>query len=166
MTRTISTFCLLFALGACSKEPAREGPAPSTGASRAAPFVSAAPLPVSAAPVASATSPRTEVARFLDRWVAAQNDGDADGYLAMYDVAVFQGVKRLAAGGKKDFDFAGWKADREAMVRGKPRVAAERVEIKTWLEGSLPENTATVTFVQRWKAGTYADHGKKTLTAR
>jgi len=63
----------------------------------------------------------------------------------------------LSLGAEKTLDLAGWKTDRERLFKNKQKVAAD--DVKKKVEGDL----VTLTFVQRWKGGKFADHGEKVL---
>jgi hypothetical protein len=99
----------------------------------------------------------------LTAWVDAQNRGDAAAYVAFYDKDHFQGVKRTARGGKKKFDYAGWIADRTAMLKKHPKVEAANPMVATWQEGKLKPGVIAIRFLQRWRSDRYADHGPKML---
>lgn len=103
------------------------------------------------------TAARAEA--LVKAWVKAQNDGAFDAYLAFYD-ATFKGIRRSDSGAEKTMDLAGWKADRAKMFKKKQTVAAD--EVKVVVEGEL----AKVSFTQRWKSPSYADHGEKALELR
>ena len=117
------------------------------------------------APAITAEQVREEGKALLERWLAAQNQHDFDAYLAMYEPKHFRGVKRTHRSGVKEFDFAGWKKDRKRMVLGKAEVAAELLDIATWLDpgSKLKPGVSHVRFTQRWRGGGYADHGVKVL---
>jgi hypothetical protein len=102
---------------------------------------------------------------FLGKWTEAQVKLDFAAYAALYEPREFKGVKRTANGKVKSFDFAGWKADREKMFGRKFEIATEPLGVETWLDkgSKLKGGVAAVRFVQRWKSGTYADHGTKVL---
>jgi hypothetical protein len=116
-------------------------------------------------PALTAEQVREEGKALLERWVAAQNQHDFDAYLAMYEPRHFRGVKRTHRSGAKELDFAGWKKDRKRMVLGKAEVAAELLDIATWLDADskLKPGVSHVRFTQRWRGGGYADHGVKVL---
>lgn len=121
--------------------------------------------PASSKPGLTPEEVREEGKALLERWVAAQNQHDFDAYLAMYEPRHFRGIKRTHKGGVKEFDFAGWKKDRKRMVLGKAEVAAELLDIATWLDpdSKLKPGASHVRFTQRWRGGGYADHGIKVL---
>jgi hypothetical protein len=139
--------------------------APSTAAGAATPGRTAPAGKRAGTPALTAEQVRAEGKALLDRWVAAQNQHDFDAYLAMYEPRHFRGVKRTHRSGVKEFDFAGWKKDRKRMVLGKAEVAAELLDIATWLDPGrkLKPGVSHVRFVQRWRGGGYADHGVKVL---
>lgn len=97
----------------------------------------------------------------IERWLAAQNEGDFERYAALY-APEFKGVRRTATGTPKEFDLEGWKADRKKMFEKKMEVAADGITI-------APDKTSgvtVVTFTQRWRTGKYADHGQKVIKLR
>jgi hypothetical protein len=153
----------LLVLPGCPSQ--RDGaPAPPAVASSARSATSAPSVgsPSSAGPDAAAVN--GEVGKAIDAWLEAQTKGDVKGYLAAYDEATFTGKKRTREGGEKSFAFPAWKADREKMLKHKPKVVAESRAIETWLDGKLAKDTVRATFIQRFRSGSYADHGKKALT--
>ena len=92
----------------------------------------------------------------FDAWVAAQNKGDFAAYIANYGKS-FVGVR--SSGGKDvTLDLAGWTKERQKMFSGGLQVAAESPRFDS------AGDHDTVTFVQRYKRGEYADHGLKVLT--
>lgn len=169
----LAAACVL-ALGCKDKDTgsaALPGPAAQAGPGRdaGAPATVGKRAPVgkraSSALVLTAEQVREEGKALLDRWVAAQNQHDFDAYLAMYEPRHFRGVKRTHRSGAREFDFAGWKKDRRRMVLGKAEVAAELLDIATWLDpgSKLKPGVSHVRFIQRWRGGGYADHGVKVL---
>lgn len=132
----------------------------STASSNAVTTDAQAPAPKSE----SAADVTTALKKELDAWAADQGAGNVTGYLARYDETTFKGTKRLREGGEKTYDFAAWKADRTKMLKNKPKVVADAPVFETWHDGKLPKGTAKATFIQRFKSGDYADHGKKVLT--
>ncbi len=135
-------------------------PAPPTAA---APSASEAGTPTSApsgtaAPAAAAIDATAVGGPLVDAWLAAQNGGDFAKYVALYDDANFHGIKRLGDGGEKSYTFATWKADREKMVRAKATVVADGRHF------AMKGDTLEATFTQRFRQGTYEDHGKKVLS--
>ena len=144
---------LSLGVGGCrDKAPAEKPPAAS------AVEAGAAAKEESAAEVVAALE------KALDGWTADQGTGDVAAYLARYDEGTFKGTKRLREGGEKTYDFAAWRADRSKMLKHKPKVVAEARTFETWHDGKVPKGTAKATFVQRFKSGDYADHGKKVIT--
>lgn len=117
--------------------------------------------PKAAVEAKAATPPKkqdlaADASALLDKWVAAQTDGKLDAYLALYDDG-FKGVRRTGGGAEKTLDLAGWKADREKLFKNKQKVAAD--DVKKKVDG----DKVTLTFIQRWKGGKFADHGEKVL---
>lgn len=106
-----------------------------------------------------------EALAFLARWTDIQKKLDFAAYAALYEPHTFRGVKRTAKGGVKEFDFAGWKVDRGRMFDKKFEIATEPLGVETWLDkgSGLKGGIAVVRFTQRWKSGSYADHGTKVL---
>jgi ketosteroid isomerase-like protein len=114
-----------------------------------------------AAPTPPAPTPRPEAgaAQLVDRWVAAQNAGDFEAYIALY-ADDFTGVRRSADDQPRRFDRAGWAADRKKMfAKGKMEVAVEDRKLEPGAD-----DTFRFTFVQRYRRGTFEDHGEKALT--
>lgn len=109
-----------------------------------------------AAPTAVLADAETDARALLGVWVKAQNDGDFAKYAALYD-AKFSGVKRTSDGAEKKLGLAQWKKDRNKMFRAGFQVAADDASVKVTDKG------ATVSFLQRWRGGGYADHGTKVL---
>ena len=92
----------------------------------------------------------------LATWLSAQNDGDFAAYSALYGKA-FLGIRRTSDGREKKMKLKAWKADRKKMFKKAMEVAADNPQVKT------SETGATISFLQRWKSGSYADHGTKVL---
>jgi len=118
---------------------------------------------------AGVTDPRAAAEKaardFLVRWTETQTKLDFAAYIALYEPHTFRGVKRTAKGKTTDFDFAGWQADRKRMFDKKFEIATEPLEVETWLDprSQLKGGISVVRFTQRWKSGSYADHGIKVL---
>ncbi len=105
--------------------------------------------------------------RALEDWVAAQNQNKIDAYLALYDAATFQGVKRTTAGTEQKMSFEGWKQERSRMFGTDVTVAAAAPNAISWIDKpSLGQGIIEVRFTQRWKNPRYADHGPKVLRFR
>lgn len=137
------------------------------GCSKASPGDSSSPKdnqPTSPTSEARADDPGTIALRTLDAWVKAQNDNQVDVYLAFYDGATFQGIKRTSSGTVQTYDFKAWKDERSRLFGTGVIVAAEAPAVTTWKQNStLGENVVEVRFTQRWKNPRYADHGPKVL---
>ena len=105
-----------------------------------------------------------EAKAFLDRWVEAQKKLDFEAYAAMYEPRTFRGVKRTSSK-TTEFDFAGWKKDRQRMFQKGFEVAAEPMGMETWLDpgSKLKSGMIVLRFIQRWRSAKYADHGLKVL---
>jgi ketosteroid isomerase-like protein len=101
-------------------------------------------------------APKDDARVVVDTWVKAQNGNDLDAYAALY-APKFKGIKRTTDGGEKTLTLAKWKADRKRMFKAAQKVAAEDVKVLAKGDGFV------VTFVQRYKSGSYADHGHKEL---
>lgn len=176
---TICTVLVALAPGCKGKDAASTGQpdpaAPAASQAASAPGTAAtagtaarpapAGKPASSKPGLTPEQVREEGKALLERWVAAQNQHDFDAYLAMYEPRHFRGIKRTHKSGAREFDFAGWKKDRKRMVLGKAEVAAELLDIATWLDpdSKLKPGVSHVRFTQRWRGGGYADHGVKVL---
>lgn len=143
------TLAPMLALGACKdKQPAPREQQP------AAAFDAAAPAPKKKPKVDTAALRKT-ARETVDRWLAAQNDGDFAAYSRLYGER-FSGVRR--SGVKRvELDRAGWLADRKRMFSKPTRVEISDVEIR------LQASRAHVRFVQRWASAAYEDIGPKRL---
>jgi len=95
------------------------------------------------------------VTALVDRWKAAQNQGDFAAYQGLY-ARRMTGVKRVGARVFR-FDRAGWMADRGRMFKKKMEVATDKVEIKTTGPSAL------VRLEQTFKQGSFQDVGPKEL---
>lgn len=137
--------CVVMGCPEKKKDEATSTPTTTEGSSAPKAKPSAAPVDLGA-----------EADKLLASWKAAQNDGKLDDYLALYD-ASFKGVRRTGGGVEKTLDLAGWKTDREKLFKKKQEVATD--DVKKKVDG----DTVTVTFVQRWRSGKFADHGEKVL---
>lgn len=121
------------------------------------------PDPVSTAGRGNPEQVRAAVSRILDSWINAQTSGDADAYFSLYEPS-FTGIKRTRDGGEKRMNLGQWRQDRSPMLAGRPRVAADHRHILSWLKKpALGEGMIEVRFIQRYQAGSYADHGPKLL---
>jgi hypothetical protein len=96
-----------------------------------------------------------QLREIFDRWVASQNEGDFEAYASLYDLT-FTGVKRSGSR-TREFDRAGWLADRRRMFRNKMAVKAENIRI------DVQSSRAQIVFTQTWAQGSYKDIGKKQL---
>jgi len=159
--RSIAPWLALALAAGCKEKAQEKGAVAAAGTTAAKPSGSA---PAAAAPAPGAVVV-AEAQAFLDRWLAAQNGGDFAAYAAMYDTRNFRGLKRTHGGKVKSYDGAGWARDRKRMFDKGFTVAAEEVEIETWLDpgSKLKNDVASIRFLQRWKGGGYADHGTKVL---
>jgi hypothetical protein len=144
---------LALVLVAACKAP----PAPPTAASASA-SAAVAPAPTASAAPAVPVDAAALGGPLVDAWLAAQNGGDFAKYVALYDEANFHGIKRLGDGGEKSYTFATWKADREKMVLAKATVVADGRHF------AMKGDTLEATFTQRFRQGSYEDHGKKVLS--
>jgi hypothetical protein len=162
---------------AAPTEPAKAEPAEA----EPAPLAQPTPAPAEPAPAPAEPAPaevvdpadqdgppgmaedamRTHADAVMTKWLAAQNSGDFDAYTSLY-ANDFKGVRRTATGAPKEFDLAGWKADRADMFKNKLEVAADGITIT---EDKTP-GIIVVTFTQRWRSGKYADHGQKVIKLR
>lgn len=99
--------------------------------------------------------PEAEVRDLMDRWLAAQNQGDFAAYSALYADG-FRGVRRS---GKKavHLDRKGWLADRGRMFKREMTVTITDVEI------SVGPRSARIHFTQEWQSGAYHDIGPKAI---
>lgn len=155
------TTLLAAALAACDARPdapaagavpaAEAATSPSTPA--AAPVI-AAPEPVDPPLPAEAAIDTAAVQRLVDAWLAAQNAADFAAYERLYAPRM-EGVKRSGPRTRR-FDRAGWIADRKKMFAGKPMTVAIRDLV---IGGSAA--APTVSFVQSFRQGNFADEGPK-----
>lgn len=101
---------------------------------------------------------KEQVQSVLDAWLAAQNSGDFDAYMAAYSEDV-RGVRRS---GKKTvrLDRAGWENERRRMFKRPMQVALRELNIAVNAGG------AELRFIQDWRAGRYHDVGPKKLVVR
>jgi hypothetical protein len=91
--------------------------------------------------------------KLLAAWVDAQVRGDFDAYLALYNSARFEGVRRTASGVEKRLDYPAWKSDRKRLFARPQKVQADAPIFEP--------GTGTIAFVQRWQSGGRAEHGDK-----
>ena len=140
---------LLAVVPSCKSSSTEKAPAESASAATAP--------PPSASASAAAEDPTVAAKALLEAWTQAQTSGDLERYLALYDEVHFRGIKRLAKGGETTYTFATWKKDRERMVKSKPTVVADKPTF------TVKGGDVVVDFVQRFRQGGYADHGKKQL---
>ncbi len=157
LTATVAAVAV--ALAACKDKPAGTPAVGPAAADKGGTTVRPSPRPDPAAPiVAQATA-------FLATWTDTQKKLDFAAYAALYEPRTFRGVKRTTGGKLTEYDFAGWSRDRQRMFAKKFEVATELLGVDTWLdEGSkLKRDMVVIRFLQRWRAGAYADHGVKVL---
>lgn len=158
------------AAGSLARPAAPSGP--GSGPGQAAPGDGPGPAnaPDTASPTTPAPAPDPAMVReraqaLIKDWLDAQNRGDFPAYIALYDAERFTGIKRVHTGKITRMDLAAWKTDRGRMFRRPMTVAAEDIQMSTWLDAGagLPRGVTSLGFVQRWKSGAYADHGPKVL---
>ncbi len=91
--------------------------------------------------------PRQAVKELIDRWLAAQNQGDFAAYSALYGDE-FSGVRRS---GKKTvrLDRGGWLSDRQRMFKRPMTVAVSNLEIAV---GAKQEDLGLLV----WQDGAFA----------
>jgi hypothetical protein len=159
--RTIGSMLLAAALvtvGACKDKAST-----STDKGEAKPRAEAAGKPAKTEDKPAAA--KAEALAFVERWVAAQKALDFPAYIALYEPRTFRGVKRTSGGKVTEFDLAGWQTDRKRMFDRKFEIAVEPLGVETWLDqgSKLKRGMSIVRFTQRWRGGTYADHGVKVL---
>lgn len=107
-----------------------------------------AEAPLSAAEVSRARE-------LLSTWATAQNQGNFEGYRALYG-RDFHGVRR--SGDKQvELDLDGWMRERERMFRHRMTVSVDEASF-TRVAGRV-----RVTFSQLFSSGSYADYGQKRL---
>ena len=140
---------VLFAWLGC--KPVERHAAPVASTATAAPQASAAVR----APAAPAGFDALGVQRFIDRWLAVQNDHDFVAYRAL-NAGRFSGTKRVGSYSKR-FDRASWLRDRRPMFRDGVAVHASELQ----LSGSA--GAVRVVFTQDFVAPGFHDRGKKQL---
>lgn len=141
----------LICLLACKSKPT-----PTEAVASATPvaaLAATATAPPSLAPVAGL--PEADVKAFVERWQAAQNARDFDGYAKLYATR-FMGVKRVGTYSKR-FDRKGWLADRKPMFDAGAQVEIREVELV-----AVGGSTRAI-FTQEFSSGTFRDVGKKEL---
>ena len=91
----------------------------------------------------------------MQRWLAAQNEGDFPAYEALYAERL-EGVRRS---GEKivRLDRKGWVKERGRMFKRKMIVEMNDVDIDVFTKSAI------VTFSQRWASGKYEDVGPKQM---
>ena len=101
----------------------------------------------------------------LSSWQAAQNTGDFLKYSSFYNKKHFRGVKRTSTGTVRRLGYIQWLNDRKKMFKRSLEVAAEGIEVRTWLDpgSKLKKGVTSIRFLQRWKNRKYADHGIKVI---
>jgi hypothetical protein len=150
----ISSAALIAVLAAACTEDASPPSAPPTSrpAERAA-TDRGEPAPPEPAPEPRATEAPARA--LVERWRAAQNEGDLAAYEALYATR-FEGVKR-SGDRVRYLDRAGWLRDRARMFRRPMEVSVGALEVRATSAG------AVVDFEQRWSSPTYEDVGPKRL---
>jgi hypothetical protein len=157
--------CLL-TLCACPAKPGSESTGSAGATASATPDIKPTTLPA-AGSKEKAEAVKAQSLKALEAWVAAQNEGKLDVYLALYDAGSFRGVKRTSSGAEQKLDFGAWKTERSRMFATPTTIAADDRTAMTWLEKpGLGEGVVEVRFIQRWKSPTYADHGPKIMHFR
>jgi hypothetical protein len=87
--------------------------------------------------------------------MSTQNQGDFDGYQALY-AQTFRGTKRSGPR-LRHFDRAGWVSDRARMFKHTMHVEVSDVKVHAW------SRSADITFTQTWSSPTFSDVGPKRL---
>jgi hypothetical protein len=109
------------------------------------------------APGVALADTQSDAKAVLDAWVGAQTSRDFAAYTKLY-APKFVGIRRTSDGAEKKMKLKAWLADRKKMFKLKQQdVVAENPKI------TADDKGATITFLQRWKGGGYADHGGKIL---
>lgn len=151
MLRTLVTTwlaALLMVPAGCKREQPGEA-----GAARRIETTQTPPAP----PLADARPAlsEAEVQALVERWRAAQNDGDFDAYSALYGEP-FEGIKR-AGEAEQRFDRAGWLEDRKRMFARPMHVEVDELRVE------VDATSARAELVQTWSSGTFGDRGRKRL---
>lgn len=117
---------------------------------------------MTAAHAAPASVTDAQLRGFLSRWLAAQNKHDFTRYSRMY-AADFTGIKRTTSGRTREYDRAGWLADRRPMMAPSRHLhlSAENVRYRR-LQGGWAE----IRFDQHFRTKNYGDWGPKLLRVR
>jgi len=105
-------------------------------------------------PTAKALAP-AEVLALVERWKAAQNQGDFAAYQTLY-AQKMTGVKRVGARVFR-FDRAGWLTDRQRMFKKKMEVSTDKVEV------AVAGPSASARFTQTFAQKRFQDVGRKEL---
>ena len=124
-------------------------------ASVSVPVASSAVPDASASPVVSRGFDSAVAQRFIEHWLAVQNEHDFAAYGALY-APRFSGTKRVGNYSKR-FDRKGWLSDREPMFRDGVLVKASELQ----LSGSA--GAVRAVFTQDFVAPGFHDTGKKEL---
>ncbi len=134
---------------------ARASPAPSASPADPTPSQLTTPATAPTEPTAATLLDEQAVRALVERWLAAQNDGDFEAYSATY-ASPFFGIKRSGPRTTRH-DRAAWLTDRRHMFRKPMRVQAAELQV-------APSSTAArVSFTQTWSSGNYQDVGPKQL---
>lgn len=138
-------------LAACREQPA-PGPAASASAQPVRAPTSAAP-PASSAPAAPARTRQVEA--LLERWRAAQKNGDFAAYEQLY-AQQFAGIKRVGAKAFR-FNRQRWLLDRKGMLAHRPDVAVAALDVTDL------GKTVVARFEQTYSSKGFRDVGTKLL---
>jgi hypothetical protein len=134
-----------------NRRPAAAAAAAETAATAAA--------PVAAEP--DGPSLDSQARALLDEWALAQHERDMDRYGRCY-APEFKGVRRTPGGKVLSLDRAEWLKDRA-------RINSQPIDIQTddiYVRADDDAGTATITLLQRFRRGNYAEHGLKRFVAR
>jgi ketosteroid isomerase-like protein len=96
-----------------------------------------------------------DVKALVETWRKAQNEGDFDGYQALYAKRM-TGIKRVGAR-VFQYDRAGWIKDRGRMFKKKMEVGADKIEV------AVSGGSAAVQLEQSFRQGRFHDLGPKQL---
>lgn len=145
----------LCALLNCKNEGPRRVAQAAPSASSLTEPAARAPAESSAASVVSRGFDSAVAERFIEHWLAVQNEHDFAAYSALY-APRFSGIKRVG-GYSKRFDRSAWLRDRQAMFRDGVVVRAAQLQ----LSGSA--GAVRAVFTQDFVAPGFHDTGTKEL---
>lgn len=130
-------------------------------ARRAPPAIAAVATEAAVAAAPDGPSLEDQARALLMDWLVAQNARDLERYRRVYAEG-FRGVRRTPTGKTVTLDRTAWLTERARMYSKPVEVKADDVNVTT----DAAAGVATVTFTQRFRRGTFADHGTKQLAGK